>query len=229
MVNPHSVTEPKRPRFGRVIPEGKVHNSTTEERQRDVGKVEEKHRMNLIAKRISETRKLKGLTQEELAEQSQVNLRTIQRMENCKSEPRGKTLKLICDALQIDAEELFGSGKKRKAVKIGTTIVNGLFLIALNLVLMGIIGFLTLDSEANINSRFGVFLISIFLPFFIVTLTRKMSGMERMLKFGFGYFAYFISAMFIIGFPHGFVTGLFPCLLISVAVLYFGHGLIRKQ
>ena len=31
--------------------------------------------MSFIAKRISETRKTKGLTQEELAEQSKVNLR----------------------------------------------------------------------------------------------------------------------------------------------------------
>lgn len=185
--------------------------------------------MDIIAKKISETRKLKGLTQEELAEQSQVNLRTIQRIENCESEPRGKTLKLICDALHIDVEELIASGNKRKVVEIGTIVVNGLFLIALNLVLMGIIGFLTLDSEANINSRFGGLLVSIFLPFFIVALTKRMSGMERMLKFGIGYFAYFISGLFIIGFPRGFVTGLFPCLLISVAVLYFGHGLIRKQ
>jgi transcriptional regulator with XRE-family HTH domain len=36
--------------------------------------------MNLIANKISETRKTKGLTQEELAELSKVNLRTIQRI-----------------------------------------------------------------------------------------------------------------------------------------------------
>ena len=62
--------------------------------------------MNIVAKKISETRKAKGLTQEELAEKSKVNLRTIQRIENNESEPRGKTLNLICDALQLDTSEL---------------------------------------------------------------------------------------------------------------------------
>ena len=51
--------------------------------------------MSLITKKISETRKIKGLTQEELAEQSQINLRTIQRIENSESVPRGQTLNLI--------------------------------------------------------------------------------------------------------------------------------------
>lgn len=50
--------------------------------------------MNSIGDRICETRKSKGLTQEKLAELSQVNLRTIQRIENNENEPRGKTLEL---------------------------------------------------------------------------------------------------------------------------------------
>lgn len=43
--------------------------------------------MNAIGKKISDTRKSKGFTQEELAELSKVNLRTIQRIENNKNEP----------------------------------------------------------------------------------------------------------------------------------------------
>ena len=182
--------------------------------------------MNVIAKKISETRKAKGLTQEELAEKSKVNLRTIQRIENNESEPRGKTLSLICDALQIDISELTII-ENEKIIGIGAKIVNGLFLVTLNLVLMGIVGFLTLDSNANMNSRFGGILISIFLPIFIVLLTKKMSGIERMLKFGLGYIAYFILVMITQGFPVGFISGLFPCLLLSLIVLYFGQKLIE--
>lgn len=184
--------------------------------------------MNIVAKKISETRKAKGLTQEELAEKSKVNLRTIQRIENNESEPRGKTLNLICDALQIDTNELTIT-ENRNLIGIGAKIVIGLFLIALNLVLMGIIGFLTLDSNANINSRFGGILLSIFLPVFIVLLTKKMNGMERMLKFGFGFIAYFILVMITQGFPVGFISGLFPCLLLSLSVLYFGQELIKER
>ena len=184
--------------------------------------------MNIVAKKISETRKAKGLTQEELAEKSKVNLRTIQRIENSESEPRGKTLNLICDALQLDTSELTII-ENDKIIGIGTKIVNGLFLVALNLVLMGIIGFLTLDSNANMNSRFGGVLVSVFLPIFIVLLTKKMNGMERMLKFGFGYITYFILVMITHGFSVGFVTALFPCLLLSLSVLYFGKELIKER
>jgi len=184
--------------------------------------------MNIVAKKISETRKAKGLTQEELAEKSKVNLRTIQRIENNESEPRGKTLSLICDALQLDIAEL-RIIENEKIIGIGAKIVNGLFLIALNLVLMGIIGFLTLDSNANMNSRFGGILISIFLPIFIILLTKKMSGIERMLKFGLGYIAYFILVMITHGFPVGFVSGLFPCILLSLSVLCFGQKMIEDR
>ncbi len=183
--------------------------------------------MNIIAKKISEIRKSKGLTQEELAEQSQVNLRTIQRIENNQSEPRGKTLQLICEALQIDAGELRERRELDKPISLGTKIVNALFLLALNLILMGILGYMTLDSEANTNSRLGGLLLSIFLPMSIVLLTIKMSGIERMLKFGFGFIVYFILVVVSHGFPTGFITGLFPCLLISLAVLYFGQDIIK--
>ncbi|TYB72603.1 helix-turn-helix transcriptional regulator [Bizionia gelidisalsuginis] len=185
--------------------------------------------MNFIAKKISETRKVKGLSQEELAELSKINLRTIQRIENSENEPRGKTLNLICNVLEIDIKELFSNNNSLKEKNIGTKLVNGLFLLALNLVLMGVIGFLTLDSNANMNSLFGGILLSFFIPFFIVFLTQNINGMERMLKFGCGYFAYFIFVIFKLGFPTGFVSGLFPCLLISVSVLYFGNALINNK
>ncbi len=185
--------------------------------------------MNWIAKKISETRKIKGLTQEELAEKAKINLRTIQRIENSESEPRGKTLNLICNVLEIESQELILNKTSIREKNIETKIVNGLFLVALNVVLMGIIGYLTLDSNANTNSVFGGLLLSIFLPFFIVITTKKLNGMERMLKFGFGYLAYFVLVMVIHGFPTGFTTGLFPCLLISLSVLYFGNELIKGR
>ena len=54
-----------------------------------------------IGKKIKEIRLKKGLTQEELAEASKVNLRTIQRIENNETKPREKTLQLIFNALEI--------------------------------------------------------------------------------------------------------------------------------
>jgi transcriptional regulator with XRE-family HTH domain len=62
--------------------------------------------MTEIRKRIKEIRLKKGLSQEELAEASKVNLRTIQRIENNETKPRGKTLKLIFEALDIEIIEI---------------------------------------------------------------------------------------------------------------------------
>jgi transcriptional regulator with XRE-family HTH domain len=68
--------------------------------------------MTEIGKKIRELRKKKGLSQEELAESAKVNLRTIQRIEKNESEPRGKTLNLICQVLDINAEDILDYGKQ---------------------------------------------------------------------------------------------------------------------
>ncbi len=185
--------------------------------------------MNLIAKRICEARKNKGLTQEELAEHAKVNLRTIQRIENSENIPRGKTLSLICEVLEIDKEELNPKGTILSSKSVGNKITNSFFLLILNLILMGIISYLTLSNSSTLNSKFGGLLVSIFLPFFIVFLTKKMTGLERMLKFGTGYIILFFIVTFKAGFSQGFVTGLFPCLLISLSVLYYGYELFKSR
>ena len=67
--------------------------------------------MITIGEKIKEIRKKKGLSQEELAESAKINLRTIQRIENNESEPRGKTLHLICKVLDVNAEDILDYGK----------------------------------------------------------------------------------------------------------------------
>lgn len=68
--------------------------------------------MKILGKKIAEIRKSKGLTQEELAESAKVNLRTIQRMEAEETTPRGNTLRAICEALEVNLEEIYDYGKK---------------------------------------------------------------------------------------------------------------------
>jgi transcriptional regulator with XRE-family HTH domain len=184
--------------------------------------------MNVIGKKIRSTRIAKGLTQEELAELSKINLRTIQRVENNESEPRGKTLSLICNVLDINIEDLPIQESNYKKKNLSNLITNGFFLLILNFALMGIYGFLTLDSEANFNSRFGAFLLSFFLPYFIVSKTQNMSGIERMLKFGIGFIFYILLVLVKHGFPTGFLTGLFPSLIIALSLLYYGKVLNKK-
>jgi transcriptional regulator with XRE-family HTH domain len=59
-----------------------------------------------IAKKIIHFRKLKGMTQEALAETTGLNVRTIQRIESAEVDPRLYTLKSIADALGVNVEEL---------------------------------------------------------------------------------------------------------------------------
>lgn len=66
--------------------------------------------MNALGNKIKNIRKQKGLSQEELAESAKVNLRTIQRIENNENEPRGKTLHLICEALNLNTEDILEYG-----------------------------------------------------------------------------------------------------------------------
>jgi len=56
-------------------------------------------------------RKRKGLTQEELAEQSKVTVRTIQRIESGETVPRAFTLKAIAAALDVPFETLQLNGE----------------------------------------------------------------------------------------------------------------------
>ncbi|RRJ90576.1 helix-turn-helix domain-containing protein [Paenimyroides tangerinum] len=67
--------------------------------------------METIGIKISQIRNQKALSQEQLAELSKVNVRTIQRIENNETTPRGATLKLLCDALEITPDEIVNFDK----------------------------------------------------------------------------------------------------------------------
>lgn len=185
--------------------------------------------MNIIGRKISEARKSKGLTQEELSELAKINIRTIQRIENDENVPRGKTLSLICDILKIDPEDLQKIENKERKMSYMKIVVEGFFLVILNLVIISVYGYVTMDSNANMNSRFGGVLLSILLPYFIISKTQSMSGLERVLKFGIGHFYYFILVIVNVGFPRGFATALFPCLGISLAVLFYGSKIVGNN
>lgn len=60
----------------------------------------------LLSEKIESLRRRKGLTQEALADESSINLRTLQRIEAGETEPRGNTLRLIAQALDTPIEEL---------------------------------------------------------------------------------------------------------------------------
>ncbi len=59
-----------------------------------------------LGQKISELRKSKGLTQEELVEQCNISVRTIQRIEAGEVTPRSYTIKTILSALDYDLEQI---------------------------------------------------------------------------------------------------------------------------
>lgn len=84
--------------------------------------------MNL-GKKIRLERKNKGLSQELLAENSKVSLRTIQRIENNASKPRPYTLKLIANALNIEVTGLIEEQNSGSKSPTGTDSISKINLI----------------------------------------------------------------------------------------------------
>jgi transcriptional regulator with XRE-family HTH domain len=60
-----------------------------------------------LGKRIADLRQQKNLTQEDLVEKCNINVRTIQRIEAGEVTPRPSTLKIIIEALDENFDELF--------------------------------------------------------------------------------------------------------------------------
>lgn len=59
-----------------------------------------------LAKRVKELRNKKGFSQEKLADESSLSLRTIQRIENNETVPRGDTLKRLAIALDSSPDDI---------------------------------------------------------------------------------------------------------------------------
>ncbi len=69
-----------------------------------------------LGKRIQELRKLNGITQEELADKTNLSVRTIQRIENGETDPRNFTLQAIAEALNVEIKDLVDEAQKEHPV-----------------------------------------------------------------------------------------------------------------
>ena len=118
----------------------------------------------LLGKKITELRKQKGLTQEELVERCNVTVRTIQRIESGETTPRIYTIKTILNALGLDYEKVFereyNEGKFDKILRffpsklkevLNVSLISGMVYFVLGFVEMGYYttSFFDLDSQTN--------------------------------------------------------------------------------
>jgi len=112
--------------------------------------------METIGYKISEIRKRKGLTQEELSDLSKISLRTLQRIEKNETEPRGNTSKSLCQILEINIEDILDYGKTEdlKYIKYFHLSVLTFIIIPLGNIILPMILWLTKrDKIVNLNEQ----------------------------------------------------------------------------
>ena len=113
--------------------------------------------MKNVGEKIKEIRISKGFSQEELATQSQVNVRTIQRIEKQENMPHGKTLQMICETLGIQAEDVLEFNQAEDSTMISWmyfSIISGMAL-PLGNILLPLILWLTNKSKVKDGDRIG--------------------------------------------------------------------------
>ena len=67
-----------------------------------------------LPQQIAIARKKKGLTQEQLAEMTNITVRTIQRIESGESSPRSFTIKVLAEALDTNFDDLNHTGETKE-------------------------------------------------------------------------------------------------------------------
>ena len=151
--------------------------------------------MTTIGNHVAFLRKQKGLTQEALSEQAGINLRTLQRIETGETEPRGSTLHLLCQALQVPIEELADYGKtedRSQLIYLHLSVLSGIF-IPMGQILLPLILWITQKNKikdfytqgANIIN-FQLWCTILLFGFMVLSLVLTMPELLINVKLGFG-------------------------------------------
>ena len=110
---------------------------------------------NELANRIKNLRIRKSFSQEELAEISGLSLRTVQRIENGESEPRGDSLKQLATAFEVSPDEILDwDAYEDKGLLIGLNLSTLSFIVfpLLGILVPLIIWVSKKDKVRNINN-----------------------------------------------------------------------------
>ncbi|MDX1283458.1 MAG: helix-turn-helix transcriptional regulator [Draconibacterium sp.] len=170
-----------------------------------------------LGKKITELRKAKGLTQEELVEKCNISVRTIQRIEAGEVTPRSYTVKTILAALEYDLDKLSDEEKETDSI----SSIRGFFLIdAENCSRPRIL------SHLNLALIFGVIYFALG---FFETVAEYFRVEEDRMFVGIWFYitikvAVFVSLFF---FQRGFILvgGLFKNYLLKITSLLFIFGI----
>jgi len=143
--------------------------------------------MKNIGDKLKEVRKTKGLSQEELADLAKINLRTIQRIESNKSEPRGNTINQICNVLEINIEDILDYGKEEDnnyLVFFHLSVISALLIPLGNLLVPYILWTNKKDKVIGLNS-IGINLLNFQIIFTAITsIAIVLSALMKILHIG---------------------------------------------
>jgi len=175
-----------------------------------------------LGKRFKLLRMSKGLSQEQLAEEADLSLRTIQRIENGETEPRGDSLQKITRVLNIAPDEILDWDLKEDKEYLALLNLSAFTFIAhplLGIFLPLVLWFVKKDKVQNAN-EVGKNIVNFQITWSIVFYITQLLG--------FGKF-YFRFDLFSISFPPSyFGLGVFAFLYLYNIILII-RNLIRTQ
>lgn len=166
-----------------------------------------------LSQKVKELRSQHGFSQEELARQTQLSLRTIQRIEQNETEARGDTLKRLAQVFNLKPIELTGQVEKEQAYLI--PLLN---LSALSFIIYPILGFIVplilWYFKRNGDVRFdnaGKKLINFQATWTLaITLIYGFSMLSKIMHFG-GMFSFYLY----LAIPYGFYALNFILIVIN--------------
>lgn len=162
-----------------------------------------------LAQGVKDLRKRKGLSQDDLAKESGLSLRTIQRVENGESEPTGETLKRISSVFNITPDELiYWDRDKETLKKIVKTRYEYLHIYDNKLLITKkkVISDLVEDYSKSVNNVFKTLMVFFaFIPVFtaLSVIFYNMEMMGLAIYAGAGGFTFLVVAFYTILFTSG--------------------------
>lgn len=99
--------------------------------------------------------------------------------------------------------------------------------IVINVLIVFILGYLTIDSEANGNSRIGALLISALLPYTIYRSTESWNRKRRFFIYGVGVCVYLFVGVLKVGLYHMWNSTFIPCCVSYLVFLFLSDRIFK--
>lgn len=164
-----------------------------------------------LSARVKELRNKRGMSQEILAEESGLSLRTIQRIEKGETNPTGDSLKRLSNALDVIPDELIDwtiKEDKKYLIFLNLSALTFLFFPLLGILVPFILWTSKKDKIKHINKlgrnlinfeiTWTIFLFFIPLSLFLISKTSLLESLSLSTIFTITGFMYFINLIFIL-------------------------------